>query len=150
MLSRPSACVGRRVLTRQVGLGQDDGERGAQLVRDLVGQPAFGGERLDDPVEHLVEGAAEVRDLVAARARGRSGGRVVLAPVVGEVGHRLHLSQRAGRRHPGRAGRDRDRGQPEADREPERVRSARLVGLVVLGRHDRRHPLAVSRVPAGE
>jgi hypothetical protein len=87
-------------LTSQVGLGEDDRQGRPQLVGDLVCEPPLGGERVDDPVQQLVEGAPEVGDLVATLARVEAAPHVVLAPVVGEVGHGLHLAQRSRRGHP--------------------------------------------------
>ena len=48
----------------QLDLAADAGERGAQLVGQLGGQPLLAAQGAGDPVEEQVEGVAEVGDLV--------------------------------------------------------------------------------------
>ena len=108
------------------------------------------------------ESESTIRSSIRSRVRPRwaissppapgveAGGRVVLAPVVGQVGHRLHLAQRAAGGHPGGGVATPTVATAEQHREPDRVALGALVGLVVLGGHDGARPARRSRTGTGE
>ena len=77
--SRSSSTLGVGVVERDLGLGADDRQRGAQLVAGVGDEPALGLDGALDAVEHRVEGDGQLVQLVvragrAARAR-RAGRR---------------------------------------------------------------------------
>ncbi len=76
----------------QLEVAANDRDRRAQLVADVVEQPTLTVERPLEPVEHRVEGAGELGDVVAAD-HGDAAGEVVLADVLGGG-----LKQRMGRK----------------------------------------------------
>ena len=67
----PAHLLGVRVLLgrQHLQLAGDDRQRRAQLMRGVGDELALGGERLGQPVEHVVEGLGEHVDLAAAEAR---------------------------------------------------------------------------------
>ena len=65
----------------QVGRALHGGQRGAQLVGQLGGEPLLGADRRRHLVEQRVEGAAERGDLVGRRAEVETAVEVVLAPL---------------------------------------------------------------------
>ena len=73
----------------------------AQLVRELGGQPLLGPDRAGDAVEQPVEGGPEGGELVDRRAEAEAVAQVVLAPVLGPLGHLRHGRQRRGSRPSG-------------------------------------------------
>ena len=81
--------LGRLALAaqRQVDLGRDLGEGGAQLVRHLGGQAPLAPDAGREPVQQAVERRREAGDLVVRRADVEAVVEVALAPGGGVVGH---------------------------------------------------------------
>ena len=103
-LDRPrDVRLGRRVHGEQLGLGSDQAERRAQLVRCLRREASLGFERALEPVEHVVE---RVRELL----------HLVVGPLEGDALRRGRpLTQREHARRCSRAGRRTPPGDDPAD-----------------------------------
>ena len=100
----------------QVHLRLDAGQRGAQLVAELVGELPLPPEHGGQPVEQAVEGVARVRRARPGARPARTGGRVLGAPPPGLRAHLLHRAQGAGHVGP--------QHQVDDDQQPDRERRA--------------------------
>ena len=126
---------------RQLGLGADVGQRGAQLVRQLGRESLLATQAGGETVEQAVERGRELAELVVRLARGEATIRVVRAPGLG-VGRHLGDRPQGGGQHPARHDGDHDEqgageGQRAEQGDPSRV---------LIGRHrdaddDGGHPL---------
>ena len=115
----PPVLVGRAVAAEgDVDLAEHGGQRRAELVRGVAGEPRLALERLVEAVEQAVEGVGQVVQLVAgAGARGAGGRGRRPRPWPRGLGHPRTSGRRARRqsRRPTRRGQ-----QPESRREPAR------------------------------
>ena len=103
VLERRSGLVGLPAVTERVlRLGDDAGERRAQLVRDLGREALLVAQARGQPLEQPVEGAGKLRELVPRRPEREAAVEVVLAPVGGLPGHARHGAQRPVDQPPGR------------------------------------------------
>ncbi len=134
--ARPDLLEGRPVLRRlplaaqrQIDLGGDLGERGAQLVRDLGGQAPLAPDARGQPVQQAVERRREAGDLVVRGADVEAVVQVPLAPVLRVLGHARDGAQR-GAQHQG--GGDGDGAQH--DQRERRGRDHRDHARAVVGR----------------
>ena len=141
---RGTQLVGRAAAPqRQLQLGPQDPERGAQLMAGVGRELPLAGEGGLEPVEHLVQRPAQPGDLVAGRRDGQAlvgpRGRDARRPAA----HRLDRPQRGGGDAPAR-----DRGQHERHGPPAREQRAerpqRVVALPERG-PDRDDPGPVGR-----
>ncbi len=71
-LQRLAVAAGRQVEEGHLELGPQHGDRRAQLVAGVVEEHPLPGEGGLDPVEHGVEGAAQLGDLVLPRGLGQA------------------------------------------------------------------------------
>ncbi len=134
--------VQRRVQQHQLGVALDRGERGAQLVGELGGQPLLGPDGHRHLVQEPVEGLAEGRDLVARTTEVEAPTQVVLAPGVRRARHLGHRGEDppAGEGHQTRRGEHEQDAGPHGD--PEGHLRGALVGRQALAHHDgAAHPL---------
>ena len=107
---------------RQLELGAHRRQRRAQLVARVAHQPALACEAGLEPVEHLVQRAAEGTDLVARLGYRQSLGRVALADRRRPAAHPLHGPQRRPGDLVAGEGRDQQRERQRDQQQPVRER----------------------------
>jgi hypothetical protein len=106
------------VIALELDVAPDDGDGRAQLVAGIVKEAALVAERCLETVEHGVERARQLGDLVVAASHVDAPAQVGLRQLLGRLGHRPH-----GRQHPAR------------DQPPQRPRDQQDRAV-----HDRAHP----------
>ncbi len=94
------AGIGVGVVERDVDLGADRGQRGAQLVAGVGDEPALRGKPGLQAIEHRVEGVGELADLVPGTVERQPLVEPLVGDPAGRSGHRVDRAQRAPRRDP--------------------------------------------------
>ena len=130
------------MVEREVELGPEEGERGAQLMPGVGHEAPLAFERLLEPSQHLVQGVTEPFELVSRAWDGKPFAR----PLSGDLGrppsHRIDCSETGSREQVARARREQQR-----DRAGDQERVAEVLqrfGAVLAGRPDDEHePLPV-------
>jgi hypothetical protein len=129
----------RRVVAHQLQVAADDRDRGAQLVAGVVQEPPLGGEGRLQPVEHVVEGAGQLGDVVVA-GDGDAAGQVRLTDPLGGLADQPDRGQHPpGHQPAGQAGHGQG-AEPDQGEDADRVGDLLPLEVAELQHHQRGRP----------
>ncbi len=122
--------------------GPQHGDRGAQLVAGVVEEHALPGEGGLDPVEHGVEGTAELGDLVLARGLGEAAADLGQGDGVGLLAHPPDGPQRRTGQQPAPGRQDAAQQRAEQGQDQRQALPAPDHGVERSPDHDDERPVA--------